>query len=60
MPCRFSNDLLALYKCRILRIENLTSNRKNLRYQAFNEHSADKLIAAYIFEILNKKLGSVM
>ena len=25
----FSNDLLALKKCRILHIENLTSNEKN-------------------------------
>ena len=26
MPCRFSNDLFALKECRILHIENLTSN----------------------------------
>ena len=45
MPRRFSNDLFALKKCRI----NLTSNKK-IGYQTFNEHSADKLIVAYIFE----------
>ena len=26
----------------------------------FNEHRADSLIAAYIFEIWNKKFGSVL
>ena len=35
---------------RILHNENLTNN-KNFGYQAFNDHSADKLIVAYIFEI---------
>ena len=44
MLCRFSNDLFALMKCRILHIENLTSNKKKIGYQAINEHSADKLI----------------
>ena len=29
MPRRFSNDLFALKKCRSLRIENLTSNKRN-------------------------------
>ena len=29
MPCRFSNVLFALKKCRILLIENLTSNKKS-------------------------------
>ena len=33
---------------------------KKFGYQAFNEHSADKLVVVYIFEIWNKKLGSVM
>ena len=28
MHCRFSNDLFALKKCRILDIENSTSNKK--------------------------------
>ena len=51
MPRKFSNDLFALKKCRILHIENLTSNKKKFGYQAFNEHSADKLVVAYIFEI---------
>ena len=50
MPCRFSNDRFALKKCRIWHIENLTSIKK-FGYQAFNEHSADKLTVAYIFEI---------
>ena len=51
MPCRFSNDIFALKKCSILHIENLTSNKTIFGYQAFNEHSADKLVVAYIFEI---------
>ena len=52
MSCRFSNNLFALKKCRILHNENLTSNKKKFGYQAFNEHSADRLIiVAYIFEI---------
>ena len=51
MPRKFSNDLFALKKCCILHIENLTSNKKKFGYQAFNEHSADKLVVAYIFEI---------
>ena len=51
MPCRFSNDLFALKKCRILHIENLTSNKKKFGCQAFNKRNADKLIVAYIFEI---------
>ena len=42
----FSNDLFALKKC----IGNLTSNKK-IGYQAFNEHSAEKLIVGNIFEI---------
>ena len=46
MPYRFSNDLLALKKCYILHIENLKSNKK-FGYQAFNDHSAEKLIAAF-------------
>ena len=50
MPHRFSNDHFTLKKCRILHIENLTSNKKN-GYQPFNEHSADKLGVAFIFEI---------
>ena len=33
--------------------------RKNFGYKAFNKHSADKLVVAYIFEIGNKKMGSV-
>ena len=50
VPCRFSNYLFALKKCRIWHIENLTSNKK-FGHQAINEHSADKLTVAYIFEI---------
>ena len=47
----FSNDLFALKKCRILNIENLTSNKK-IGYQAFIvKKSSDKLIVAYIFKI---------
>ena len=45
MPYRISNDLFALKKCRIKHIENLRSN-KNFGYQAFNEHSSDKLVVA--------------
>ena len=37
MPRRFSNDIFALKKCRILNIENLTSNTKIFGHQAFNE-----------------------
>ena len=37
-----------------------TLNLKKIGYQVCIEHSADKLVIAYIFEILNKKLGSVM
>ena len=29
MSCRFSNDLFALMKCRILHIENLTIKKKS-------------------------------
>ena len=50
MPRRFSNDLFSLKKCRILPIEHLTNNKKIFRNQAFNEHSAVKIIVAYIFE----------
>ena len=50
MPHRFSNDLFALEKCRILYIDNLTSKKK-FGYQAVNEHSADKVVIAHIFEI---------
>ena len=46
ISCIFSNDLFALKKC----IGNLTSNKK-IGYQAFNEHSAEKLIVGNIFEI---------
>ena len=59
MPRKFSNDLFALKKCCILHIENLTINKKKNSSidQAFNEHSADKLVVAYIFKIWNKNLG---
>ena len=60
MPRKLSIDLFALKKCCILHIENLTINKKKFGYQGFNEHSADKLVVAYIFEKLNKKLGSVL
>ena len=50
-PCRFSIDLFALKKCRILHIENLTSNKKFSGIKLFNEHCADNLIVAYVFEI---------
>ena len=49
MRRRFLNDLFALKKCRILHIDNLISNKKNFGYQSLNEHSADKLVIAYIF-----------
>ena len=39
---------IALTKCRILHIENLTALKK-LWYQTINEHSGVKLIEAYIF-----------
>ena len=38
MLCRFSNNRFALKKCRILDIENSTSNKKNFN---MNEYSAD-------------------
>ena len=59
MPCKFSNDLFAPKKCRILQIENLTYNKQSFGYQAFNEHSADELIVAYItlLRYLSKKQG---
>ena len=50
MPRKFFNDLFALKKCRILHTENLTCYIK-FGYQLFNEHSADKLVVAYISEI---------
>ena len=37
MICRYSNDLFALKKWRILHIENLTRNKKKFGYQALNE-----------------------
>ena len=40
MLCRFSNDLFALKKCRILHIEYLTAIKK-CWYQTFNEYNAD-------------------
>ena len=36
------------------------TKKKKFGYQAFNEHSADKLNIACIFEIWNKKIGPVM
>ena len=42
MPCRFAYDPFALKKCRILRIENITSNKK-IGYHALNEDTADNL-----------------
>ena len=41
MLCRFSNDLFAQKKCRILHNEYLTSRKKKYGYQAFNEYIAD-------------------
>ena len=49
MLYRFSNDLFALKKCRILHIA--VKAIKNIRYQALNEHSADSLDVVCIFEI---------
>ena len=40
MLCRFSHDLSALKKCRILHIEYLASNKK-IEYHVFNEDCAD-------------------
>ena len=51
MFCRFSIDLSALKKCPILHIENLTSKKKKIGYQDYNEYSADKFNIAYIFEM---------
>ena len=45
---RYLNDLFALEK--ILHIENLKSNIK-IQVSSFNEHSADMLVVANIFEI---------
>ena len=45
MPFRFSNDLFALKKCHIIHKQYFLGG-----YQAFNEHSADWLTVAYIFE----------
>ena len=50
MPRRFSNDLFSLKKCRILPIEHLTNNKKFSGIKLFDEHSAVKIIVAYIFE----------
>ena len=36
MLCRFSIDFFAQKKCSILHIENWTSNKKKIGYQAFN------------------------
>ena len=49
--CRFSNELFELKKCRILHIENLTSNENIGIASLHNEYSADKLDIASIFEI---------
>ena len=57
MPHRFSNDL---YKKSVFCTLKIYQGIKNFEYQAFNEHSADKFIVAYIFEIQHKKLGSGM
>ena len=51
MLCRFSNDLFALKKSRILHIENLISNKKKIGYQAFIEYSTNWLNIACSFEI---------
>ena len=51
MLCKLLNYLIALKKCRILHIENLTSNTIFFGYEDFNELSAETLIVAYIFEI---------
>ena len=57
MLCKLLNYLIALKKCRILHIKNLTSNTIFFEYEDFNELSAETLIVAYIFEIWNKKIG---
>ena len=59
MPHRFSNDLFALKKSVFCTLK-IYQAIKYFEFQAFNEHSTDKLIVAYIFEIQNKKLGSVI
>ena len=41
MLCRFSIDLFALKKCRILHIENLTSNKKISGIKFLKKYSAD-------------------
>ena len=50
MLYRLLNDLLALKKCCILRIEYLTSN-KEIGYQALKKYNADKLNIACSFKI---------
>ena len=55
MPCTFSNDIFALKKCRIFAHWKSNKQLNFLGFQAWSEHSADKLIVAYIFEIWNKK-----
>ena len=57
MQCRFSIDLFALEKYRILHIENLTSNKYNSGIKLFNEFSADLFNIAYNFETWNLKNG---
>ena len=61
MPRRFSNDLFALKKCRILHIENLTCNKKIVLIKLLmNIVLISKLLHIYMFEKLKKNLGSVM
>ena len=48
---RFSNDLFALKKCRILHIENLTSNNKNSGIKLLMNIALINLILPNIFKI---------
>ena len=53
----FSIDLLALKKCRILHIENLTSNEKNSAINLLMNIELINSILSIKFEIWNLKNG---
>ena len=60
MPCRFSNDHFALKKCRILHIENVTSNKKK---KSGIKLLMNIVLISYLLHTFlkyEKKLGSVM
>ena len=47
MPCRFSNDLFGTIEMPYFAHWKSNKQWKKFGYEAFNEHSADKLIAAF-------------